>query len=100
MADIYQQQMLEVHARVQDISLRSWSQNLVLNTLKSQDTFYGDPGMGPPLYDWPVPKGYRRMVDIHNHTYRPSIEMLYPPFFQTSWPVPPGPRRASTLNTH
>lgn len=55
--------------------LRGFTDSFKL-TLIGQDTFYGDPGQGPPQRDWPNPRGYPRL---------PNVRTFYPPTF--NWQV-------------
>lgn len=77
----------------------TWVQN---NTrMLGQDQFFGL--AGNPQFDWPVPYGPRRSIDLlthlHNGTrYASPYELFGHP--QYDWPVPKGPRRAIDLLTH
>lgn len=49
------------------IPLRSWQQDHITDTLLGQDVIYSAPGE-VPVYDWPVPKGPARAIDLRTLT--------------------------------
>lgn len=49
--------------------------DLLLNTLKQQDTIYGDPGQ-VPAYDLRLPRGYPFPTELRSHISLPNTDLL------------------------